>query len=161
MFAALRLCCVAIAACMAGPCLHHVLDLPHLSSRVADLGFPFSLAPLMWAAAVSATETLGTALCVFGRSSKLVRLGAALLIPKMAVAVYGHAFVAGFDAKFAASYANAYTPPGSSYNWALGASWDCGFWGAGYYLVAYMLLLLLPLPGDSVSVGSASGEKKE
>ena len=144
MFAVLRLCCVVIAACMVGPCIHHVSDLPHLASRVADLGFPFSLAPLAWAAAVSGTETLGTALCVFGYGSLYGRLGAALLIPKMAVAVYGHAFVEGFDAKFNASYAKAYTPPGLSYNWALGASWDCGFWGAGYYLVAYILLLLLP-----------------
>ena len=70
------------------------------------------------------------------------RLGASVLLPKMIVAVYGHAFVDGFDEKFAASYASAYTPPGLSYNWSLGASWDCGFFGAGYYLIVYTLLAL-------------------
>ena len=52
--------------------------------------------------------------------------------------------VEGFDAKFAASYANAFTPPGLSYNWSLGASWECGFFGAGYFLLAYASILLLP-----------------
>lgn len=70
--------------------------------------------------------------------------GALLLLPKMAVATWGHAFVEGFDAKFAASYANAFTPPGLSYNWSLGASWECGFFGAGYFLLAYASILLLP-----------------
>ena len=72
------------------------------------------------------------------------RIGAALLLPKMAVACYGHAFVDGFDAKFANAYANAWTPPGCSYNWALGASWDCGFFGAGYYLIVYLAILAMP-----------------
>ena len=140
---AVRALCVAVAACMLGPCMHHVSDLSSLASRVADLGYPFNLAPTPWATVVAATETIGTVLCVFC-GPRIGRFGAALLVPKMAVAVYGHAFVDGFDRAFDADYAGAYTPANLSYNWAVGASWECGFWGAGYYLVAYLALLLLP-----------------
>ena len=63
----------------------------------------------------------------------------------MLVAVYGHALIEGFDAKFAPSYANAFTPPGLSYNWSIGAGWECGFFGAGYYLIVYSLLAGMPL----------------
>jgi hypothetical protein len=61
----------------------------------------------------------------------------------MAVAVYGHAFVPGFDDKFAEAYSKAYTPPGLSFNWSVGSSWDCGFLGAGYFLIAYVGLALV------------------
>lgn len=115
------------------------MDPSHLASRVADLGWPFSLHPTPWAYVVCTAETAGSLLIV---SNKMPRFGALVLLPKMLVAVYGHAFVAGFDEKFAVSYANAYTPPGLSYNWSLGASWECGFFGAGWYLIVYALLAL-------------------
>ena len=140
---------VVIVAGMLGPCLNHAMDIDHLSSRVADLGFPFDAfrwAPLLLASVVAATETAGTLLIISNKTLRGYegrRIGAAILIPKMLVAVYGHAFVDGFDEKFGSSYASAYTPPGLSYNWAIGASWDCGFWGAGYYLIAYILLAVL------------------
>ena len=126
---------------MLGPCLHHIADLPHLAARVADLGPPFDAMPLMWAALVCATESIGTLLIVLGIAP---RFGAAVLLPKMLVATYGHAFVDGFDEKFAVSYANALTPPGMSFNWSIGAGWECGFFGAGYYLISYAVLALLP-----------------
>lgn len=139
-FRILRLALVGIAACMLGPCISHAMDIGHLSNRVSDLGWPFTLQPTLWAALVCATETAGTLLIV---TNILPRLGACILLPKMLVAVYGHALVPGFDAMFAKSYASAFTPPGLSYNWSVGASWDCGIFGAGYYLVAYVLLALL------------------
>jgi len=138
---ALHALLTCVAAAMLGPCLHHLLDLAHLAQRVADLGPPFDAMPMPWAVAVCATETLGSLLIVLRLAP---RAGALLLLPKMAVATWGHAFVEGFDAKFAASYANAFTPPGLSYNWSLGASWECGFFGAGYFLLAYASILLLP-----------------
>ena len=128
-------------AAMLGPCLHHMLDLEALSARVSDLGPPFDENPKPWAVAVCAAETVGTLLIVLRVAP---RIGALILLPKMVVAVYGHALVEGFDAKFADAYANAFTPAGLSYNWSLGASWECGFFGAGYYLLAYLLLILLP-----------------
>lgn len=137
----LHLALVGIAACMLGPCLHHALDLTQLSMRVADLGWPFALHPRAWAVLVCATETMGSLLIV---SNILPRLGATVLLPKMVVAVYGHAFVEGFDAKFAPSYQSALTPPGLSYNWSIGARWECGIFGAGWFLLAYALLIMLP-----------------
>lgn len=146
-----RLAAKAVAACMLGPCLHHALDLTHLTSRVTDLGPPFDALPTAWALLVCLTETIGTLLIVIGLAP---RFGAALLLPKMAVATYGHALVQGFDEKFAASYAHAYTPPGFSYNWAIGASWDCGIFGAGFYLLAYIILVVSN--DDSTSSGGKS-----
>lgn len=134
------------SAAMIGPCIHHAMDLEQLSARVSDLGPPFAANPTPWAMAVCAVEIVGTALIVLRVAP---RLGALILLPKMVVA-YGHAVIDGFDAKFAAPYANAYTPAGLSYNWALGASWECGFFGAGYYLLAYLLILLLP-PGHAAA----------
>eukprot|EP00310_Coccolithus_braarudii_P014628 CAMPEP_0183341124 /NCGR_PEP_ID=MMETSP0164_2-20130417/7431_1 /TAXON_ID=221442 /ORGANISM="Coccolithus pelagicus ssp braarudi, Strain PLY182g" /LENGTH=324 /DNA_ID=CAMNT_0025511359 /DNA_START=8 /DNA_END=982 /DNA_ORIENTATION=- len=129
------------SAAMLGPCVHHAIDLDNLSARVSDLGPPFDANPKPWAAMVCAVETVGTLLIVLRIAP---RLGAMILLPKMAVATYGHALVEGFDAKFASAYANAYTPTGLSYNWSLGASWECGFFGAGYYLLVYLLITLLP-----------------
>ena len=138
-----------IAACMLGPCVDHVLDIDHLSSRVADLGPPFSLAPTLFALAVVVTETAGTLLVVCGRAvshptfGTAMRFGALLLLPKMLVACYGHAFVGGFDDKFAESYADAYVPPGLSYNFAIGARWDCGIFGAAWFALTYIILVLM------------------
>ena len=139
---------------MLGPCAHHIYDLPQLARRVADLGEPFDVLPRTWAALVCLTETVGTLLIVTG---KLPRVGAAVLVPKMAVATYGHAFIDGFDAKFDESYASAYTPPGLSYNWSVGSSWDCGFFGAGYFLIAYLALLALATPS---AIAPAAATKK-
>ena len=148
----LRIASTGIAACMAGPCFHHIIDAPQLSARVADLGAPFDLYPAFWALMVSITETVGTLLVVFGYGTKAARFGALLLLPKMTVACYGHAFVDGFDAKFGESYKNAMTPSGLSYNWAVGAGWECGIFGAGFFAIAYALLAVLPTE-------SASAEK--
>jgi len=134
-----RLCLTGIAACMMGPCIHHTMGMNHLAARVADLGTPFDSAPMVWALLVCLTETVGTLLIVLRIAP---RTGAVILIPKMAVATYGHAFVPGFDAKFQESYAGAWTPAGLSYNWAVGASWECGVLGAGYFLVAYSMIAL-------------------
>ena len=65
---------VVVAACMLGPCLDHVLDLPHLSGRVAALGSPFDLLPTTMAASVALTETAGTLLII---SLYAPRIGAA------------------------------------------------------------------------------------
>ena len=144
-----------VAACMLGPCLHHIFDLSHLSTRVADLGWPFAPFATAWATVVCATETAGTLMII---TNWMPRIGAAILLPKMIVAVYGHAFVEGFDAKFASSYATAYTPPGLSYNWSVGATWECGFFGAGYYLIVYALLIIglggvKPIPAGAAKNG--------
>ena len=132
-----------VAACMLGPCVNHAMDLGSLEARVADLGFPFTLYPKVWAVMVLATETVGTLLIV---SNKKPKLGATILLPKMLVAVYGHAMVDGFDTKFASGYASAYTPPGLSYGWSVGASWECGILGAGYFLITYGLLAMGKMP---------------
>lgn len=98
---------------------------------------------------VSITETVGTLLIVFGYGTKAARFGALLLLPKMSVAVYGHAFVDGFDDKFGDAYKSAMTPTGLSYNWAVGASWECGYFGAGFFEIAYLLLAVLPTESTS------------
>ena len=134
-------CLRLVAACMIGPCIAHALDFPKLVARVADLGQPFEMAPQLFAAAVALTETVGTLLIL--RGGLAARAGALLLLPKMLVACYGHAFVDGFDAKFAHSYAHAYVPPGLSYNFAIGARWDCGIFGAAYYALSYVGLAML------------------
>ena len=58
---------------------------------------------------VCATETVGTLLIA---TMKFPKLGAAVLLPKMIVAVYGHAFIEDFDAKFVSSCATASLKPG-------------------------------------------------
>eukprot|EP00392_Amoebophrya_sp_AT5.2_P014179 g14321.t1 len=113
-----------------------------------------------------------------GTAANCIRLGAVLLLPKMLVAVYGHGFVSNFDAGFNsknhAYYENAVFPfGGDGQNWALGSSWQCGFFGAGWYLVAYALLaagvgptaVVVPLGKNAPSpVGTkmtGSAEKKK
>ena len=135
----LRVCCFGIAACMLGPCVHHVYDMKQLAARVSDLGAPFDAAPSLFAALVCLTESIGTLLIL---SAQAPRLGAAVLLPKMAVATYGHAFIDDFDDKFTAAYAHAWTPPGCSYNWSVGSSWDCGFFGVRARATAPRLFLL-------------------
>jgi len=151
-----RIGCYAVAVCMLGPCVSHSVHLDELAMRVADLGAPFDAAPLLSAIAVCLAETLGT-LAILLRLAP--RLGAAALLPKMAVAVYGHAFVGGFDDKFARAYANAWHVPGTSYNWSIGSSWDCGFFGAGYFLLAYVAIALNMPPLPSACRGA--NEKKQ
>eukprot|EP00747_Dinoflagellata_sp_TGD_P168477 gnl/TRDRNA2_/TRDRNA2_194934_c0_seq1.p1 gnl/TRDRNA2_/TRDRNA2_194934_c0~~gnl/TRDRNA2_/TRDRNA2_194934_c0_seq1.p1 ORF type:complete len:157 (+),score=21.48 gnl/TRDRNA2_/TRDRNA2_194934_c0_seq1:55-525(+) len=131
-----------VAGCMLFPCFHHCIDFPYLTDRVASLGRPFATFPKLWAAMVLATETLGSLVIVLD-SGIFCRLGAALLMPKMLVATYGHALVNNFDDGFNNSerpyYKNAFLPGGSQ-NFAIGASWQCGFFGAAWYLIAYAAL---------------------
>ena len=77
------------------------------------------------------------------------RLGALMLLPKMLVAVYGHAAVKDFDAGFENGkdrkyYSNAIFPFGKGQNWAIGSSWQCGFLGAGWYMLVYGALVAWP-----------------
>eukprot|EP00928_Gymnodinium_smaydae_P054833 TRINITY_DN38536_c0_g1_i1.p1 TRINITY_DN38536_c0_g1~~TRINITY_DN38536_c0_g1_i1.p1 ORF type:complete len:176 (-),score=22.34 TRINITY_DN38536_c0_g1_i1:223-693(-) len=128
-----------IGSCMLFPCLHHCLDFQYLTSRVAALGAPFTVCPKLWAFLVLSTETAGT-LAVLCGNEVVCRLGAALLLPKMLVATYGHAVVDKFDDGFnnpdRPYYKNAFLPGGTQ-NFAIGASWQCGFFGAAWYLIAY------------------------
>merc|ERR1719408_807030 len=124
------------------PCIHHAIDFPYLASRVSALGFPFSTFPKLWAGIVLVSETLGS-LAIILDSGMACRIGAAILMPKMLVATYGHALVDKFDDGFnnpeRPYYKNAILPFGSQ-NFALGASWQCGFFGAAWYLIAYSVL---------------------
>eukprot|EP00746_Dinoflagellata_sp_MGD_P087925 gnl/MRDRNA2_/MRDRNA2_348419_c0_seq1.p1 gnl/MRDRNA2_/MRDRNA2_348419_c0~~gnl/MRDRNA2_/MRDRNA2_348419_c0_seq1.p1 ORF type:complete len:112 (-),score=17.59 gnl/MRDRNA2_/MRDRNA2_348419_c0_seq1:130-432(-) len=91
---------------------------------------------------VLVTETLGS-LAIVLDSGDFCRLGAALLMPKMLVATYGHAAVSKFDDGFNNPdhpyYKNAIMPGGTQ-NFAIGASWQCGFFGAAWYLMVYTAL---------------------
>merc|ERR1712190_25083 len=91
---------------------------------------------------VLATETIGS-LAIVLDSGILCRIGAALLMPKMLVATYGHAIVNNFDDGFNNPehpyYKNAILLGGTQ-NFAVGASWQCGFFGAAWYLMVYMAL---------------------
>lgn len=133
--------------CMLFPCLHHSMDFQYLADRVAALKtWPFATYPRIWAGIVLAVETCGSLAIVLG-DDILCKLGALVLIPKMVVAVYGHAavdtFDDGFNNKDHPYYKNAILPYGSQ-NWALGSSWQCGFFGAAWYLVGYCALVAWP-----------------
>mmetsp|Transcript_104917 Transcript_104917/g.182379 ORF Transcript_104917/g.182379 Transcript_104917/m.182379 type:complete len:119 (-) Transcript_104917:44-400(-) len=113
------------------------------------LGWPFTVVPKLGAAAVLATETLGSLAIVFS-SGLVCRLGAALLLPKMLVATYGHAMVDKFDDGFKDPESSFYKHhknailPGGSVNFEIGSSWQCGFFGAAWYLIAYAALAAWP-----------------
>merc|ERR1719329_603143 len=110
------------------------------------MAFPIALAgpDKSAAGAPSSTSPLVMGFAPYFRNNRSwgwFHVGAFLLFGKMAAAVYGHwrvqDFDEGFDNKERPYFTKAWFPRGCGQNWALGCTWQCGFAGAGYYLLAY------------------------